>query len=64
MDQRSLPWIGVGLFVVGLIWAGQGIGWIGGSFMSDSTQWIVIGAAVAAAGGWLMWKGWGGPRSG
>ena len=64
MDQRSVPWIGVGLVVVGLVWIGQALGWIGGGFMGESTSWVVIGAAVVVAGGWVLWRAWGGPRSG
>ncbi len=38
------------LLVVGVVWFGQGIGAIGGSFMSGHAVWAVIGAiAVLAA---------------
>jgi hypothetical protein len=30
--------------VVGAVWFGQGVGWIGGSFMSGEALWTVIGA--------------------
>jgi hypothetical protein len=42
--------IAVVLFVVGVVWIGQGIGLIGGSFMTGQALWGVIGAiAVLAA---------------
>ncbi len=43
------------LLLVGLVWVGQGIGFIGGSARSDQTIWAVIGAAlivIAIAVGW------------
>ncbi len=43
--------IAVVLALAGLVWLGQGLGIIPGSFMSGSTIWAVIGAVclVAAA---------------
>ncbi|HET7027025.1 MAG TPA: hypothetical protein VFI28_05000 [Candidatus Limnocylindrales bacterium] len=44
--------IAVVLFLVGAVWIGQGIGVIGGSAMSGSTFWAIVGAVlvtVAAA---------------
>ena len=38
------------LFVVGGIWIGQGIGLIGGSFMTGEPIWAVIGAVVVLLG--------------
>ena len=38
------------LGLVGLVWLGQGIGLIGGSAMSGSVVWAVIGAGLLAAG--------------
>ena len=34
------------LAVLGLVWLGQGIGLIGGSFMSGDPLWAVIGASL------------------
>jgi hypothetical protein len=34
------------LALVGLVWLGQGVGLIGGSFMSGSPLWAVIGALL------------------
>jgi hypothetical protein len=41
---------GVVLCVVGAIWFGQGVGWIGGSFMSGEALWAVIGALAILFG--------------
>ncbi|HEY2542799.1 MAG TPA: hypothetical protein VGH92_07060 [Gaiellaceae bacterium] len=43
---------GLGLVVLlsGAVFFFQGIGVIGGSFMSGSTKWAVIGALLVAAG--------------
>jgi hypothetical protein len=37
------------LLVVGVVWIGQGIGLIGGSFMTGQAVWGVIGAIVVLA---------------
>ena len=34
------------LTVVGVVWLGQGIGAIGGSFMSGEPVWAIIGAGM------------------
>jgi LPXTG-motif cell wall-anchored protein len=39
---------------VGLIWIGQGLGWIGGSFMTGDLLWTWIGLAVVAVGGGVL----------
>jgi hypothetical protein len=44
--------IAVVLGLVGLVWLGQGLGYIGGSFMTGSQLWATIGTlllVVAAA---------------
>jgi hypothetical protein len=38
------------LIVVGLVWFGQGIGLIGGSFMSGEAIWAVIGFVAVVFG--------------
>jgi hypothetical protein len=45
------------LVVIGLIWFFQGIGVLGGSFMSGSVLWAVIGPIVAIAGVLLILRG-------
>jgi hypothetical protein len=42
--------IGALLFVAGVIWMLQGLGYVGGSVMSGVTLWAVIGPVVAIAG--------------
>lgn len=41
---------GVVLAIAGAIWALQGFGVIGGSFMSGDSVWAIIGPLVAVAG--------------
>lgn len=38
------------LVAVGALWAGQGMGWIGGSFMTGERHWLVIGLITAVVG--------------
>ena len=52
MKARLL--IGVVLCLVGLVWVGQGIGLIGGSFMTGDGVWAVIGVICIAFGAALM----------
>jgi hypothetical protein len=42
--------IGVIATIAGVIWALQGFGVIGGSFMSGNSVWAIIGPIVAVAG--------------
>ena len=42
--------VGVVLVLVGAVWIGQGIGAIGGSFMSGEAVWAVIGAIAVFFG--------------
>lgn len=48
------PWVGrvvgVVLVLLGGLWALQGFGVIGGSVMTGSRMWLVIGIAMVAAG--------------
>lgn len=41
---------GVILTIAGIVWALQGFGEIGGSFMSGDSVWAVIGPVVAVIG--------------
>ncbi len=52
VTARTLLLVVVGgvLVVAGLVWTLQGVGDIGGSFMSGDTLWAVIGPITAAAG--------------
>ncbi len=48
--------VGVILLLMGGVWFFQGIGVIGGSFMTNNATWVLIGAVVAIAGAALI--GW------
>jgi hypothetical protein len=50
MRQVLLVVIGVAAAVAGIVWTLQGLGYVGGSFMSGATVWAVIGPVVAVAG--------------
>lgn len=50
MRNGLLTAAGVVLTLAGAIWALQGFGVIGGSFMSGDSVWAIIGPVVAAAG--------------
>ncbi len=50
MRSGVLAAVGVIVTIAGLIWALQGFGVIGGSFMSGDSVWAVIGPVVAVAG--------------
>jgi hypothetical protein len=57
MDKPSLPWIGGALVIAGLIWIGQGLGFIGGSPMTDEPFWAAMGVLLVAGGASLIY-GW------
>ncbi len=42
--------IGIAAALAGLVWTLQGLGYVGGSFMSGATVWAIIGPVVALAG--------------
>lgn len=42
--------VGVLLVIAGIIWTLQGLGYVGGSFMTGATIWAVIGPATAVVG--------------
>jgi hypothetical protein len=42
--------VGALMFLVGGLWTLQGLGYVGGSFMSGATIWAVIGPVVAGLG--------------
>ncbi len=50
MRNGLLTAVGVVLVIAGVIWALQGFGVIGGSFMSGDSVWAIIGPIVALAG--------------
>jgi len=42
--------IGVLLVLIGLVWIGQGLGFVKGSFMTGNMMWAWIGIGVAIVG--------------
>jgi len=48
--------VAVVLVLVGLIWIGQGIGMVPGSFMSGQRAWAGIGAVCVVVGAYLAWS--------
>jgi hypothetical protein len=50
MRQVLTVVIGVAAVIAGIIWTLQGLGYVGGSFMSGATVWAVIGPVVAVVG--------------
>jgi len=50
MKSGVLIGAGILITIAGLIWALQGFGIIGGSFMSGDSVWAIIGPLVALAG--------------
>ena len=42
--------VGVLLVLVGAVWFGQGMGWIGGGAMSGVALWAIVGPVVALVG--------------
>jgi hypothetical protein len=55
--SKILVGVGVVCLVLGGVWALQGVGVLGGSFMSGSGTWLVIGLLVAIAGVALVYQG-------
>jgi hypothetical protein len=58
---RMKPWlflvIGALLVLIGAVWTLQGLDVLGGSAMSGSTMWAVIGPIVIVGGALLLWQG-------
>ena len=44
------------LVVAGLVWIGQGLGFIPGSFMSRQIIWAIIGSVLVVGGIALAWR--------
>jgi hypothetical protein len=54
---RVLFAVGGLLLVVGVIWLGQGVGLIAGSFMTGEAVWAVIGVVCIVLGAFLVRTG-------
>lgn len=55
------PWLLLIAFVLvllGVVWVGQGVGLIGGSFMSGSSMWAVIGTVLLVVGVAIAVREW------
>ena len=53
---RTRPVVAVIIALVGLVWLGQGLGYVPGSFMTGDPTWAILGALLivgAAAYGFL-----------
>jgi hypothetical protein len=50
MMRRIAPVLGVLLILVGGLWTLQGIGVVGGSFMTGSRTWLLIGLVLVVLG--------------
>jgi uncharacterized membrane protein HdeD (DUF308 family) len=50
MRKREVALVGLLIAVVGAVFTLQGIGVLGGSFMSGSATWAVIGVAMVVGG--------------
>ena len=58
--RKWLLIVGCLALAIGLLWIGQGTGviaWPASSFMIRQTQWAWYGAALAALGAILIWRG-------
>ncbi|MFG1872939.1 hypothetical protein [Micromonospora arborensis] len=49
--------LGLLAVVVGAVWTVQGLGYVGGSVMTDEKIWAVLGPLVALAGLVVLWLG-------
>ena len=47
--------VGVFCGLLGLVWLGQGLNIIKGSFMTGQSQWAVVGALLLVLAAWLVW---------
>jgi hypothetical protein len=44
------------VLAIGALWSLQGLGWVGGSFMTGQSQWLYIGIVTMLVG--LLGLGW------
>ena len=49
--------LGLVALLVGLLWVGQGLGYVPGSFMTGARMWFWIGLALAVLGLVLLLRG-------
>ena len=49
--------LGLLAVVVGAVWTVQGLGYVGGSVMTDQRIWAVVGPVVILIGLVVLWRG-------
>jgi len=47
---------GILVGLLGIVWLGQGVGLIRGSFMTGQAMWAIIGAVLIVFAVWLLWS--------
>ena len=52
--RAALAVLGVLLILIGLVWIGQGLGFVKGSFMTGAMLWAWIGVGTALVGAGLV----------
>ena len=57
MTRSVLVVVGVVLILLGLLFTLQGVGLVGGSAMTGSTTWVVLGPVIALGGALLVHRG-------
>jgi hypothetical protein len=57
MSQRARTIVGILMALVGLVWALQGFGVVGGSVMSGHPLWAVVGSFLVIIGVVVAWSG-------
>ncbi|MFC5261511.1 hypothetical protein ACFPJ1_05250 [Kribbella qitaiheensis] len=62
MKKAVFVALGILVTVVGVVWALQGLGYIGGSSMTGSSLWAIVGPIVAAFGVSLIYVSVRGPQ--
>ena len=49
--------VAAGLAAIGLVWIGQGVGFLrGSSFMVNDPRWAAVGAAFLLSGALVAWR--------
>jgi hypothetical protein len=56
MIRWGVPAVGVVLALIGALWTLQGVGVIGGSVMTGSHFWLIIGLIALVVGIGLIWR--------
>lgn len=56
MNKRVLSICGILLILIGVLWIGQGLDIIGGSSMSGSNMWAIIGVFSVIAGAFMTYR--------